>query len=100
VAALNRQAMTAYERLSPESALRLLNEAERLCRGLGASGRDLAVTTHLNLGVVLAGGFKQTGLATRHFRLARAIRPHARPRADLISPDVAAALPVGEIQRL
>jgi serine/threonine protein kinase len=100
VVSLNRRAMAAYERLAPDAALRLLNEAEQLLQPMGASGRDVAVTTHLNMGVVLAGGFKQTGLASRHFRLARAMRPRARPRADLISPDVAAALPASVVRPL
>jgi serine/threonine protein kinase len=85
--ALNRQAMAAYERLD-------LNEAQALLRrGLqeGSGNRAQLALTHVNLGVVLAGGFKQPGLAVKHFRLARMLSPNAAPPPRLITPEVGVA---------
>ena len=84
--ALNRRAMAAYERLDLEEALDLLREGLRAGNTSTARNRDALATTHLNMGVVLAGGFKQQGLAVKHFRLARALRPQLAPSPRLILP--------------
>ena len=40
---------------------------------------------------MLAGGFKQPGLAVKHFRLARILSPNAAPPPRLITPEVGVA---------
>jgi hypothetical protein len=84
--ALNRRAMAAYERLDLDEALAMLR------KGLQDGGnRPLLALTHVNLGVVFAGGFKQPGLAVKHFRLARTLSPNAAPPPRLITPEVGVA---------
>ena len=79
--------MAAYERLDLDEAQALLR------RGLqeGSGNRAQRALTHVNLGVVLAGGFKQPGLAVKHFRLARMLSPNAAPPPRLITPEVGVA---------
>jgi serine/threonine-protein kinase len=89
---LNRRAIAAYERLDPQAAVRLLDEALRRAEGLGPRGQDLVARTHTNLGVVLAAGLKDRDLAARHFRQARALVPHIAPPPALMTPEVEAAL--------
>jgi hypothetical protein len=92
VAELHRQALQAYEDLDPDTALGLLQRALRRCELGCGQGPRLLATTHLYLGVVLAGGFRQPGLASRHLRLSRTLQPSLLPPAALISPEVRAAL--------
>jgi serine/threonine protein kinase len=92
VEALNQRALAAYGRLDPARALRLLGAALRLGQRAGRSEIALTARTQINLGVVLAGGFKQRGLAARHFRLARALDPAIMPTRALSNPEIEAAL--------
>jgi hypothetical protein len=92
VLALNQRALGAYARLDPANALHLLSFALRLCQSAGRDEVALTARTQTNLGVVLAGGFKQRGLAARHFRMARALDPSILPTRDLSNPEIEAAL--------
>jgi hypothetical protein len=84
VAALNRRALSEYERSRSEAAVRLLSQAVRLCQRPALAWNTLCASSHVNLGRVLAGGYHQSGLAARHFRIAEAIRPGSaiRPADD------------------
>jgi len=75
LAALNRRALSAYGRGEPGAALAALSRGLRLCQRPVLAWHHLCARTHLNTGVVLAGARQQSALATRHFRIARAIRP-------------------------
>jgi serine/threonine-protein kinase len=85
-AALNRRAMAAYDRLDLDQAMDLLRRALQT-----GGSRQLVALTHVHLGVVLAGGFKQPGLAVKHFRIARGLVPDAAPAPRLFNPEVGAA---------
>jgi hypothetical protein len=90
---LNRQALAAYnDGLDPTAAQRILEDALRRSEILGPRGLDLVARTHVNLAVVLAGGFKQREAASVHFREAQTIDPHIVPTPDLMTPEVEAAL--------
>jgi hypothetical protein len=88
---LNRRAIVAYEQLETARARRLLEEGLRRCQRAGQARGDLAALTHLNLGIVLAGGFKQRGLAVQQFRRALFLRPGIQPLGRLVTPDITAA---------
>jgi hypothetical protein len=75
LAALNRRALAEYERSRSQPAVRLLSQALRLCQRPALAWHQLCAATHVNLGRVLAGGYGQSGLAAKHFRIADAIRP-------------------------
>jgi hypothetical protein len=83
--------MAAYESLEPQRALEQLRLGLRLCQDVVLYQRELAGLTHMNLGVVLAGGFKQRDLAVRHFREARALVPSIVPASESESPEIRAA---------
>ncbi len=89
---LHKRGLEAYDRLDRRAALTQLTAALRLSETLGARGADLRARTHINLGVVLAGGFKQRGLAAQHFRRARSIAPDLLPTRALVTPEIEAAL--------
>jgi hypothetical protein len=91
IAGLNRRAIAAYEQLEASRAMRLLAEGLRLCQRAGLERGELAALTHLNMGIVLAGGFKQRGLAIQQFRRARSIRPDIEPSGSVVSPEITAA---------
>jgi serine/threonine protein kinase len=91
IVALNRKAIGAYEQLEPRRALQLLSRALRLCGQAGPTRGHLAALTHLNTGVVLAGGFKQRELAVEQFRRALALRPQIELSGGLASPEIRAA---------
>jgi hypothetical protein len=75
LAALNRRALAEYQHARTEPAVRLLSQAARLCQRPALAWNGLCATTHVNLGRVLVGGYGQSGLAARHYRIAEAIRP-------------------------
>jgi hypothetical protein len=75
LAALNRRALSEYQRSRTQPAVRLLSQALRLCQRPALAWHQLCAATHVNLGRVLAGGYGQSGLAAKHFRIADAIRP-------------------------
>jgi hypothetical protein len=75
LATLNRAALAAHRRGQPAAALAALARGVRLCQRPALAWNDLCARTHLHAGVVLAAGHRQTGLAARHFRIARAIQP-------------------------
>jgi hypothetical protein len=79
LAVLNRKALSAYARRQVGPAMRLLAQAARLCERPAVAWHELCALTHVNLGLVLAGGYGQGGLAAKHFRIAEAIRPQRSP---------------------
>jgi hypothetical protein len=91
LAALNRQAMVAYQRRQLAGALGILSRGAHLCERPALAWNDLCALTHVNLGVVLAGGYKQPGLAAKHFRIARAIDPTIAPSPRVAGPEIVAA---------
>jgi hypothetical protein len=91
LAGLNQKALAAYERRAYGHAMHLLAEGVRLCERPTPAAREHCARTHVNVGVVLAGGYKQRALATRHFRIARALRPLAAPAPRLATPEISAA---------
>jgi hypothetical protein len=100
--ALNRKAMAAYSHLQLQPAMRLLSRGLLMCGRPALAWNNLCALTHLNVGVVLAGGYKQTGLAAKHFRIAKAIDAGIAPSPRATRPEIAAAfrhasLPAGRL---
>ena len=92
LAEMHRRAIAAYEDLDPDTALSLLRRVLQRCEDGCDRNPQLLARTHLHLGVVLAGGFKQPGLAARHFRMARTLEPRLVPAERFQSTYVKAAL--------
>jgi hypothetical protein len=91
LASLNQRALAAYRRGDPAAAMTALERGVRLCLRPALAWHDLCARTHLHAGVVLAGGHGQHGLAEKHFRIARAIRPAITLPTNLHSRAIAAA---------
>src|SRR5207237_9992077 len=75
VARLNRSALQAYRRMDPITARRRLHAALAECARTGLARHPVAARTHALLGVVLAGGFKQSELGAEQFKSALRIDP-------------------------
>ena len=88
---LNKKAVDAYENLDPEEARTALMTALQVCATEGLNRHALKATTHLNLGVVLVGGFKQREAGTKQFRRALEIDPNAKVPKRLTNPEIQTA---------
>src|SRR5688572_24164213 len=88
---LNKKAVDAYENLDPEEARTALMTALQVCATEGLNRHPLKATTHLNLGVVLVGGFKQREAGTKQFRRALEIDANAKVPKRLTNPEIQTA---------
>jgi hypothetical protein len=87
---LNRKAVDAYENLDMEEAARYLRQALEVCAAEGLNNRAKA-RTHIHLGMVLVGGFKQRDRGIQQFKRALEIDPSIGLTKTLINPEIQAA---------
>src|SRR5262245_12039806 len=90
VAKLNKQALEAYDNLNFEQAKTFLEQALAAVEAGGLGNDASAARTHLNLGMVLMGGFQQRDAAAEHFKTALKIQPDIAPPRGLFNPEVQA----------
>ena len=88
---LNKKAVEAYEGLEMEDARKFLMQALEVCAAEGLNKHPLKATTHVNLGVVLIGGFKQHDGGMKQFRRALEIEPSVRIAKRLNNPEIQSA---------
>src|SRR5437016_11356632 len=88
---LNKKAIDAYEGLEMEEARKFLMQALELCAAEGLNKHPLKATTHVNLGVVLIGGFKQRDGGIKQFRRALEIESSVRIAKRLNNPEIQSA---------
>jgi hypothetical protein len=88
---LNKKAVEAYEGLDMEEARKFLMQALEVCAAEGLNKHPLKATTHVNLGVVLIGGFKQRDGGMKQFRRALEIEPGVRIAKRLNNPEIQSA---------
>lgn len=88
---LNKKAVDSYENLDLEEARNSLMSALQMCATEGLNRHSLKATTHLNLGVVLVGGFKQREGGVKQFRRALEIDPNAKVPKRLTNPEIQSA---------
>jgi hypothetical protein len=88
---LNKKALEAYENLDPDEARKALMQALEVCATEGLNKHPLKATTHMNLGVILVGGFKQRESALRQFGRALEIEPGIKIPKRLTNPEIQAA---------
>lgn len=91
VTELNRKALEAYDNLEPAEARKLLLQALEVCATAGLATHPLKARTHLHLGAVLMGGFKQRDAAVKQFKRALEIQPDIKLTKALVSPEVQGA---------
>jgi len=88
---LNKKAIDAYEGLEMDDARKFLMQALELCAAEGLNKHPLKATTHVNLGVVLIGGFKQRDGGIKQFRRALEIESSVRIAKRLNNPEIQSA---------
>lgn len=88
---LNKKALDSYDNLEPDEARKLLMQALEVCASAGIGSHPLKARTHLNLGVVLMGGFKQRDHAVKQFRRAIEIQPDIKLSKSVATPETQSA---------
>ena len=86
VTKLNKKALDAYQKRDYETARSVLKEALELCSSSGLDKHPIKARTHIHLGVVLIGGFKQHDAGIKHFRKALQIQPDIQLTKSLVTP--------------
>jgi hypothetical protein len=88
---LNRQALDAYGKQDYDSARDLLKQALDVCNSAGLDQHPITARTHVHMGVVAIGGFKQRELGIKQFRKALEIEPDIKLTKSLVTPELEAA---------
>lgn len=89
---MNRLAMDDYSMGDYPAAQKQLEHAAALAKSSSLEKHAVMAQTNLNLGIVLAGGMKQSDKAVTAFRAALAINPAVAPPAKLLQkPEIAKA---------
>jgi hypothetical protein len=86
VTKLNKKALDAYQKRDYETARSVLKEALDLCNSSGLDKHPIKARTHIHLGVVLIGGFKQRDAGIKHFKKALQIQPDIQLTKSLVTP--------------
>lgn len=89
VSELNTEAMAEYDALEFDSAKKLLLEALELVQNNSLTKDPVAVSTHLNLGIVLGAGFDDTDSAFKYFTAALNRDRSAKLDPTRATPDLA-----------
>lgn len=87
---LHNRALAAYDRANYETSRRLLRAALTACARARLLTHPIAAATHVYLGVVLVGGFKQPELAIVEFRQALKINSDTLLSSRYATPAMAA----------
>jgi hypothetical protein len=90
VTELNRKAVEAYENLDIEEAGKFLRQALEVCAAEGLNNRAKA-RTHIHMGIVLVGGFKQRDRGIQQFKRALEIDPNIGLTKTLVNPEIQGA---------
>jgi hypothetical protein len=90
VTELNKKAVEAYENLEIEEAGKYLRQALEVCAAEGLNNRAKA-RTHIHLGMVLVGGFKQRDRGIQQFKRALEIDPTIGLTKQIVNPEIQAA---------
>jgi hypothetical protein len=85
---LNRDAITAYQAKKFDDARKLLKQALDLATAAGLDKHAIKARTHIHLGVVIIGGFKQHDLGIKQFKKAIEIQADIGLTKSLITPEL------------
>jgi len=88
---LNKKALEAYEALDFEQARKYLKDAFDACAAASFDKHPIKARTHIHMGAVLFGGFKQRDLAVKQFKKALEIEPDIKLTKSVATPEVQAA---------
>ena len=88
---MNRDAVTAYEAKKFEEARKILKQALELAEGNGLEQHPITARTHIHMGIVIIGGFKQRELGIKQFKKALEIEPTINLTKALVTPELTEA---------
>jgi hypothetical protein len=85
---LNKDAVTAYQAKKYEDARKLLKQALDLSDASGLEQHPITARTHIHMGIVIIGGFKQRDLGIKQFKKAIEIQSTINLTKALITPEM------------
>jgi hypothetical protein len=85
---MNKDAITAYQAQKYEDARKLLKQALDLADSSGLQQHPITARTHVHMGVVLIGGFKQRELGIKQFKKALEIQAGINLTKVLVTPEM------------
>ena len=87
---MNKKALDAYDALDFEQARKILKDALDACTAANLDKHPIKARTHIHMGAVLFGGFKQRDLAVKQFKKALEIEPDIKLTKSVATPEVQA----------
>src|SRR5204862_5207506 len=85
---LNRDAVTAYQAKKFDEARKLLKQALDLAAAAGLDKHPIKARTHIHMGIVIIGGFKQHDLGIKQFKKAIEIQSDIGLTKTLVTPEL------------
>jgi len=85
---LNRDAVTAYQAKKYDDARKLLKQALDLAASAGLDKHPIKARTHIHMGIVIIGGFKQHDLGVKQFKKAIEIQSDIGLTKTLVTPEL------------
>ncbi len=85
---LNRDAVNAYQAKKFDDARKILKQALDLAESNGLETHPITARTHIHMGIVIIGGFKQRDLGVKQFKKALEIEPTINLTKALVTPEL------------
>ncbi len=85
---LNRDAVSAYQAKKFDDARKILKQALDLAESNGLEQHPITARTHIHMGIVIIGGFKQRELGIKQFKKALEIEPTINLTKSLVTPEL------------
>lgn len=88
VTQMNKDAVTAYQAKKFDEARKILKDALDFAASSGLDTHPITARTHIHMGIVIIGGFKQRDLGVKQFKKALEIQPDIGLTKALITPEL------------
>ena len=88
---MNKDAVTAYQAKKFDDARKILKQALDLADSAGLQQHPITARTHIHMGIVIIGGFKQRDLGIKQFKKALEIESTINLTKALVTPELADA---------
>jgi hypothetical protein len=85
---MNKDAVTAYQAQKFDDARKILKQALDLADATGLQQHPITARTHIHMGIVIIGGFKQRDLGIKQFKKALEIQSTINLTKALITPEM------------
>jgi hypothetical protein len=85
---MNKDAVTAYQAQKFDDARKILKQALDLADSTGLQQHPITARTHIHMGIVIIGGFKQRDLGIKQFKKALEIQSTINLTKALVTPEM------------